>query len=213
MMASVNYIHYAPEYILCWVVLFAFSIYVKSTVLFFVAVFLFVTLLFFFRGWMGNVAHLEKGHMVCPCDGKVLDVVMHPDRKYVQIAIFLNVHNVHIQYVPCHGIIKSVTHKEGEFHPAYMLQKSALNERTETIITSEEFGGDVVIVQIAGLVARRIVSFLKKGEQVHPGKPLGLIKLGSRVDVWIPFADDLDVLVKKDDRVHIGDVLARRSHK
>lgn len=204
---AVNYIHHAPEYIVGWVLLVSLAMYLKSIVLLVFAVFVFITLLFFFRGWVGDANRPEKQIMICPCDGKVLDVVMHIEQGYVQIAIFLNVHNVHVQYVPCFGRVLSVLHKDGEFHPAYMFQKSALNERTETIIDSPDFG-QIKVVQIAGLVARRIVSFLDSGQAVIQGQPLGLIKLGSRVDVWIPLQNGLVVPLLKDQRVHIGDTLA-----
>lgn len=207
----VNYIHYAPEYIIVWAILFASAIYMKSIVLLTFSVFIFITLLFFFRGWLGTpkniVGNVKNEVLSCPCDGKVMDVIVHRERGYVQFAIFLNVHNIHIQYTPCHGTVLSVEHKDGEFHPAYMFEKSALNERTETIVGSPVFG-KVHIVQIAGLVARRIVSMLHPGEQVVHGQPLGLIKLGSRVDVWVPLQKDLTIRAKRNDRIYIGDVLA-----
>jgi phosphatidylserine decarboxylase len=122
----------------------------------------------------------------------------------VQICIFLNIHNTHIQYSPFDCTVKSIQHKEGSFHPAYLLQKSKYNERTEYILYNNVFG-DVKFVQIAGQLARRIVSLVKTGEQVPAMAPIGLIKLGSRCDVYVKG----QLLVKKGDRVRIGDPLVR----
>lgn len=165
-----------------------------------------VLLLIFFRGWRGQV-NGDEDAIVSPCDGKVLRVIEHRDLGYTQVAVFLNLHNIHVQYMPMDGIVKSIRHKNGEFHPAYLFEKSSLNERTETVLATDI--GDVTIVQLAGLVARRIVSLTDVGRAVSKGDPLGLIKLGSRVDIWLP-SSTTKVDALQGQRVRIGDVIARR---
>ena len=115
----------------------------------------------------------------------------------------MNIHNVHVQYAPLGGRVKSITHKAGEFHPAYFFEKSQYNERVETIL--ETAVGDIKVVQLAGQVARRIVSFLNVGEEIARGQPIGLIKFGSRVDMWIPSANINKIHVKEGDRLRIGE--------
>jgi phosphatidylserine decarboxylase len=132
----------------------------------------------------------------------VSDIIQHGDM--VQICVFLNIHNTHVQYSPFDCTVKSIQHKDGTFHPAYLLQKSKFNERTEYILHNNVFG-NVKFVQIAGQLARRIVSFVEEGERVLAMAPIGLIKLGSRCDVYVRG----NLLVSKGDRVRIGDPLVR----
>ncbi len=154
----------------------------------------------------------EPSTVLCPCDGRVMQVAEHASgpRRWTHIAIFLNVHNVHVQYAPLAGVVRAVRRKAGQFAPAYLLQKSAFNERVETELQARSGGRavSVYIVQIAGQVARRIVHFCPVGTVLRRGDPLGLIKLGSRVDVWLPCAR-AGALVQAGQRVRPGDPLAR----
>jgi phosphatidylserine decarboxylase len=142
--------------------------------------------------------------LLSPCDGKILRIVNH--KHALQIAIFLNIHNIHVQYAPISGQIISILHKRGEFVPAYMFQKSQYNERIETVIESKL--GSITVVQIAGQLARRIISFHIKGNTIKRGDPLGLIKFGSRVDLWIPVTSKPQVMVKEGEYVQIGKYIA-----
>lgn len=139
-----------------------------------------------------------------PCEGRVSRVDVVGDR--VRVCVFLNIHNVHVQYSPVAGTVTATHHKPGSFHPAFMFQKSERNERFETHIATAR--GPVTVVQIAGLVARRIVAFLEPGAAVRPGTPLGLIKFGSRVDVLVPRASAAP-LVREGQAVRIGDPVFR----
>lgn len=142
-----------------------------------------VLLLFFYRGWVpGNDFAPKDNEIVSPCDGRILNIRHH--RGHLHIAIFLNVHNIHVQYAPIKGKIESQHHFSGTFVPAYMFEKSMLNERLETGIKTRH--GRIFMTQIAGLLARRIVAFKRPGERIRAGEPIGLIKFGSRVDLWIP---------------------------
>lgn len=204
MSGAYNYIHTAPEYLVGLAVAAVAACALRSGKGLALCGLVLVLLLTFFRGWRGLVPPSPDAIM-CPCDGKVLGVVEHRELGYTQVAVFLNVHNIHVQYMPMDGVVKSIQHKAGEFHPAYLFEKSSLNERTETVLETRI--GDVTIVQLAGLVARRILPLTAVGQRVAKGDPLGLIKLGSRVDIWLPSAN-VEVRVSRGQRVRIGDVIA-----
>jgi phosphatidylserine decarboxylase len=157
--------------------------------------------LFFFRGARDIPARIDRRVLYCPCDGTVEDVVDHG--AYTQVCVFLGVSNVHVQYCPCDAEVLSVRHIPGTFHPAYLLRKSRCNERVEYELATHF--GPVRVVQIAGQLARRIVPFVRAGQLLPPMSPMGMIKLGSRCDVY--FAGR--AAVKKGARVCVGDILAR----
>jgi phosphatidylserine decarboxylase len=97
----------------------------------------------------------------------------------------MNVFNVHINRVPVKGEIKKIIYKEGSFFNASLDKASEKNERNSIIIKSEN-GIEIVVVQIAGLIARRILSFVSNGDKLNSGERFGLIRFGSRVDVYLP---------------------------
>jgi phosphatidylserine decarboxylase len=204
-----TYIHHAPEAI--WIPLFIVVLaqLADSATGVFLGIGLFALLLAFYRGatFPKRYQALPPNVLTAPCDGKLLRVVHHPTIQQTQIAIFLNIHNIHVQYVPISGTLTSIVHKPGEFHPAYLFEKSSLNERVETTLSTSV--GDVRIVQIAGLVARRIVSFHSAPTYVHRSDPLGLIKFGSRVDIWLPTSAIQTFLTPTEPgtRIRIGDPL------
>jgi phosphatidylserine decarboxylase len=160
-------------------------------------------ILYFFRGWKNKHKQLDDNTIYSPCEGRILDIQELED--YYHIAIFLNVHNIHVQYSPVKGIIKSINHYSGTFVPAYFFEKSKYNERLETVIATDF--GDVKFVQIAGQLARRIKTFKKINEEVKQLDPIGLIKLGSRCDLYLP-KNKVDIQVKKNQFVKIGDIIA-----
>jgi len=200
-----NYISYAPETLIVSGIFIICGFIFNSKWLLFIGIFMIVLMLTFYRGASieNKLKDVDLNTMISPCDGKVLNIVEHEKEEKIQISIFLNVHNIHVQYVPINGKILSIKYFPGTFHPAYMFQKSQYNERMETLF--ETGYGEIKLVQIAGLVARRIVSFHEEKQEVKKGAPLGLIKFGSRVDIWIPKNSVKKLLIKKDDRVHIGD--------
>lgn len=206
-----TYLYHAPESFVLLYIMGIYAITTRSWKLWGFVVLYFIAMIFFYRSatqqQIQNAKTASKDTIICPCEGTVM-AVTNTANQHVHIAIFLNVHNVHVQYVPVDGVIKTIHHKPGDFHPAYMFKKSMLNERVETTITTTRWG-DVLIVQLAGLVARRIVSFHNEGAVVQKGDPLGLIKFGSRVDVWLPSKHVDKVLVSPGQRVSIGDSIAR----
>lgn len=177
--------------------LFAFGLrtpgYVALVLTFFV--------LFFFRDPERAVA-AGQGVIVSPADGRVIVVkdVFEPDylkQDMKQISIFLSVFNVHVNRVPMGGTVELVKYNPGTFHVASVDKASTDNEQTAMVISS---GRDKVLVkQIAGLIARRIVCYAKSGDAVKTGERYGLIRFGSRVDIFLP--KTMEVKVKVGDRV------------
>ena len=204
---KLNYIGYAPEAVVIPLFCILISVFKKSYKFSLIFLTALLCLLLFYRGVSSadyqKLLQIPQNHIVSPCEGKVIKVVK--DGNKVCIAIFLNVHNVHVQYMPISGTIKNIIHKDGEFHPAYIFEKSQYNERVETTLST--LIGDVRIIQIAGLIARRIVSFGSVGQRLERGDPLGLIKFGSRVDIEVPTYNITSITVKEGQNVRIGESL------
>jgi phosphatidylserine decarboxylase len=142
-----------------------------------------------------------------PADGRVVSVVSEGERQ-TRISIFLNIFDVHVNRSPIGGVITDITYKSGKFLVASRGIASAENEQNIITIRASD-GTTVVIKQIAGLIARRIVCTKKVGDAVQAGERVGLIKFGSRVDVL--FGPEWRVEVSPGSRVSAGSsVLARR---
>ena len=129
-----------------------------------------------------RVSHSDNKDILSPADGTVLKIVEHADTY--QVIIYLNVFNVHCQWIPIDGRITKIEHKAGKFHPAYMWQKSQYNEACTTHIKTP--WGMIQVKQIAGQLARRIYAYTQVDQQVRKNQLLGRIALSSRVDVTIP---------------------------
>ncbi len=131
--------------------------------------------------------------MISPADGTVIDI---RDRK---ICIFMFLQNVHVNRAPISGKIREITYKKGGYLPAFC-KDSERNERNEFIIHSKY--GDVSVTQIAGTIARRIVSYSRVNDFIEQGQRIGMIRFGSRVDVTIPH--DFEIVVREGERVLAG---------
>ena len=136
--------------------------------------------------------------VVAPADGKVVVIEAVEENKYfhdkrLMISIFMSLWNVHANWFPVDGKVKLVHHQNGNYHKAWLLKASEENEHADVLITTPE-GTDILCRQIAGAVARRIVTYAKEGEDCYIDEHLGFIKFGSRVDVYLPL--DSEVCVK-----------------
>jgi phosphatidylserine decarboxylase len=145
--------------------------------------------------------------LISPADGRVIGIEEvssddHPGRSLLKISIFMNVFNVHVNRIPFSGEILSIRYKPGKFLSADLDKASALNERN-TILIRTDGGREILVVQIAGLIARRIVCWLKEGKKVKKGERFGLIRFGSRVELFLPIGSM--PLVKKGDKVRAGE--------
>jgi phosphatidylserine decarboxylase len=164
----------------------------------------FLVLLFFRdpkRGYEG-----EAGFVLAPADGLITridtieDAELGPGR-YHRIVTFLSVFDIHVQRSPAAGEVTVSRYAQGRKVAAFREDAGDVNEKHLTIIRRQN--GDLVGVrQIAGLLARRVVCYLKEGDHVHRGQPMGLIKFGSRVDLLVP--ESYQILVQKGDRLKNG---------
>lgn len=157
--------------------------------------------LFFFRD-PERLVPGGKGIVVSPADGKVIVIKDIYEPTYLkqdvkQISIFLSVFNVHVNRAPIEGTVELVKYNPGKFHVASVDKASLDNEQTAMVIAN---GKDKVLVkQIAGLIARRIVCYAKVGDVIKRGERYGLIRFGSRTDIFLP--KDAEITVKLGDRV------------
>lgn len=136
--------------------------------------------------------------VVAPADGKIVVIEEVEEHEYfhekrLMISIFMSLFNVHANWFPVDGKIKYVHHQNGNYHKAWLPKASEENEHADVIITTPD-GVDILCRQIAGAVARRIVTYAKEGEECFIDEHLGFIKFGSRVDVYLPI--DSEVCVK-----------------
>ena len=128
--------------------------------------------------------------VVAPADGKIVVVEEAEENDYfhdkrLMISIFMSPWNVHANWFPVDGKVKFVKHFDGNYHKAWLPKASEENEHSDIMITTPE-GEDVLVRQIAGAVARRIVTYAKPEEECYIDEHMGFIKLGSRVDVFLP---------------------------
>lgn len=151
----------------------------------------------------------ERGLVVAPTDGKVTEVarIRTPEGERLRMSIFLSVFDVHVNRSPVEGIVREVTYRKGKYLNALNPACSEVNEQNLAVVDCVE-GYQVSFVQIAGLLARRIVFTKRVGDYLERGERVGLIKFGSRTDIVLP--GNAEALVKRGDRVRGGaSVVAR----
>ncbi len=132
-----------------------------------------------------------------PADGKIVVIEETYEKEYfrenrLQISIFMSPFNMHSNRYPISGTVTWTHYQPGKKYHARSPKSSELNERSSIVVTSES-GTEILVRQVAGAVARRIVTYSRKGEKVHQGDELGFIKFGSRVDIFLPFDTEVDV--------------------
>jgi phosphatidylserine decarboxylase len=150
--------------------------------------------------------------IICPADGRLLPIIrIAPpaelglgEGERVRLSIFMNVFNVHVNRIPCNGTVTTIAYRPGKFFNASFEKASLHNERMAATIRTED-AKDVAVVQIAGLVARRIVCNLQEGQSVCRGDRFGIIRFGSRVDVYLP--DGARVLANAGASVKAGETV------
>lgn len=147
---------------------------------------------YFFRD-PERVTPARPGVIVSPADGIVSLIepavppaeLGLPDAPLTRVSVFMSVFNCHVNRAPVAGVVRAVAYRPGKFLNASLDKASADNERNGIVIGMED-GRDLAVVQIAGLVARRIVCFVREGESLARGERFGLIRFGSRLDVYLP---------------------------
>ncbi|MBR5511030.1 MAG: phosphatidylserine decarboxylase family protein [Bacteroidaceae bacterium] len=135
--------------------------------------------------------------VVAPADGKVvvIEEVFEPDHfkdKRIQLSIFMSPLNVHANWYPVDGVVKRVEHQDGKHLKAWLPKASTDNERSLVVIETPE-GTEILVRQIAGAMARRIVTYAEPGEECFIDQHMGFIKFGSRVDVYLPLGTEICV--------------------
>lgn len=165
---------------------------------------LWLLMLYFFRNPDREV--LDKpGLVVSACDGRVTKITTIKETHFlnsdtIRISVFLSVFNVHVQRAPLEGTVSLVEHQPGKYLQAYKPEASHVNEFIAMMIDSPY--GKILVKQIAGILARRCVNFAKPGIEIQTGQRYGLIKFGSRVDLFLP--TDAKILVTEGDHVLAG---------
>ncbi|MGQ1889998.1 phosphatidylserine decarboxylase family protein [Thermophagus sp. OGC60D27] len=172
----------SPAPVLKWTILLSFFLF-----LFFVA---------FFRSPKRSVFLQDKA-IISPADGKIVVIEETEENEFlkekcIQVSVFMSVFNVHINWFPVSGIVRYVKHHSGRFKAAYLPKASFENERT-TIALETKGGATILVRQIAGALARRIVCYAKEGDSMRQGQQMGFIKFGSRVDIFLPLGSRIDV--------------------
>lgn len=157
---------------------------------------LYIFLLFFFR-WPERELEPDPGLVYSPADGKVVVIEETIEKEYfkdqrLQISIFMSPFNVHSNRYPVSGRVKHVDYHPGRYLVAWHPKSSELNERS-TIVIETGMGKEILVRQIAGALARRIVTYAKKDQVVTQGDELGFIKFGSRVDIFLPLGTEIEI--------------------
>ena len=144
---------------------------------------------------------LDTNAIISAADGTVVAIEEVFDKEYfnekrIQVSVFMSPFNVHVNYYPFSGIIKKATHKSGKHMPAYMPKSSMENEQSSIVIEHKN-KQEVLLRQIAGMLARRIVFYSKEKQEAKQGEELGIIKFGSRVDLLLPLTAKINVKLKQ----------------
>ncbi|MDC0620024.1 phosphatidylserine decarboxylase [Candidatus Pelagibacter ubique] len=185
-------------------------LYVVSTFLGLIGLVLSIWVYYFFRD-PERISINDENYLTSPADGEVLMVheVDGPkelgleDRKFTKISIFMNVFDCHVNRTPCEGKISEILYKPGKFLNASLDKASEDNERNYYKITNTH-GEEIIVVQIAGLIARRIVCESSKDQQLQQGERIGMIRFGSRADVYF---ENYKPLVKVGQKTIAGETL------
>jgi len=177
-----------------FVIVFLFTLFLVPQLYYISPIFLLLPLfsLYFFRDPKRKI---EDG-IISPADGKVV----HVDEKNKEIAIFMSIFDVHVNRSPYSGKVMKNKHYYGEHHPAYS-DKSEKNEKNHIVLVTDK--GNLDIIQITGIFARRIVPYINKGDKVKKGEKIGLIRFGSRVELNLP--ESASIQVGKGEKIKAGE--------
>lgn len=157
---------------------------------------LFIWILRFFRSPRRSIL-IDDHKVICPADGKVVAIeeVFEPEYfkdQRIQVSVFMSPNNVHVNWSPVSGVYRYIKYHSGKYLVAWHPKSSTENERTTLVIETEK-GVQVLVRQIAGAMARRIVCYGRQGNPIRQGDEIGFIKFGSRVDVFLPPGSNIKV--------------------
>jgi phosphatidylserine decarboxylase len=174
---------------------FSASMPVIAWIVFGVTLVLLLFIISFFRSPRRNFT-VSHHQVICPADGKVVVIEEITDTEYfkdkrLQISIFMSPANVHINRIPMSGKVEYSQYHKGKYLVAWSPKSSTENERHSVVIKSDK--AEILVKQIAGALAKRIVNYLQVGQKVNQADEMGFIKFGSRVDVLLPVGTELNV--------------------
>lgn len=160
-----------------------------------VSVVIYILIIQFFR-YPQRTVKTNDNWVISPADGTVCDIKENVEVEYLktnckQVSIFMSPLNVHLNWIPVPGKVTYLKHKNGEFYAAFKDKSAEENERTTTVVQMKD-GREIVVRQIAGAMARRIINYVEVGQEVDQTVELGFIRFGSRVDLFLP----LDAKIK-----------------
>ena len=163
----------------------------------------FLFCLFFFRN-PRRFSKEPRGCLISPADGKVTEVKGMVEGEFVdsettRVSIFMSLASVHVNRAPCDGLVTKVAHRRGRFALAWKQDVDKANEKNYILLENED---KVLVVQVAGFLARRITCYVREGARIRRGDPVGIIAFGSRVDVYIP--KTYECMVKLGQKVKAG---------
>ncbi len=178
------------------------NLYILNSIVSAFSLVLYLLIVNFFRSpkriFPGDVENV----IVAPADGRVvvIEKVFEPDHfkdERIQVSIFMSPFNVHANWYPVDGVVVRSEHQKGKFHKAWLPKASTENERSLVVIKMED-GREILVRQIAGAMARRIVTYAAAGDECFIDQHMGFIKFGSRVDLYLPL--DVDIKVALDQK-------------
>ena len=196
------------KFFIIFILISFFSFFITKTI-FLISLSLSIFTLWFFRD-PERYFDSQDNQVLSAADGKICfigedtaPIETDIDQKMNKVSIFMNVFNVHVNRSPVDGNIEKIIYKNGKFFNASLDKASEYNERNSFIINNGE--DKIVVVQIAGLIARRILSFISEGDKIDKGDRIGLIRFGSRVDIYFP--PTYDIKVNENDIVVAGETI------
>ena len=192
------------------VIILTIILYFFSSFLGLLGLFLSVWVYYFFRD-PERISIKDDNYLVSPADGLVLQVYETSgpkefsleNKKFTKVSIFMNVFDCHVNRIPCDGKVSEIIYKPGKFFNASLDKASEHNERNYYKITNNQ-GEDVIVVQIAGLIARRIVNEISEDQNLKQGDRIGIIRFGSRADIYF---ENYIPLVKVNQKTIAGETL------
>jgi phosphatidylserine decarboxylase len=168
-----------------------------------------VSILSFFRD-PERIIPMDKNLLLAPADGKVTDIEISEENDFIggaamRIGIFLSIFDVHINRAPCDVKVERITYRRGKYKNAMNLESGRVNESNDLGLVRAEAPEDKLVVrQISGAIARRIVCEIRAGQELTGGEKFGMIKFGSRTELYVPAREGVKCLVKKGDKVKAG---------
>jgi len=199
--AGIGTINYATA-VLASLILLTWFFITDSTLKFAilgVAAVIYFLIVQFFR-YPQRTVKVNEDLILSPADGRICEIKETVEKEYLktkclQVSIFMSPTNVHINWIPAPGTVTYMKHKDGEFYAAFKDKSAEENERTTTAVKLKD-GREIVMCQIAGAMARRIINYVSEGDSVDQTTELGFIRFGSRVDLYLPLGTKLNVKLR-----------------